>query len=99
MARLDVKNLVVRTDERALNSDEGPEARVDEATPDWSAEMDMDEVIRPSGASLYPDRADSTAIVAGLNIVSGKPMRKHWIYVWNPASSRYVVSGTYPTPK
>lgn len=57
------------------------------------------EVFQRSGASLYPDRVDSTAIVVGKNVKPGKPVRKHWIYVWNSARLRYVVSGMYSTPE
>ena len=59
----------------------------------------LQEVFQRRGASLYHDRVNSTAIVVGKSVVSGKPVRKHWIYVWNSAGVRYVVSGTYSTPK
>jgi len=59
----------------------------------------LEEVFQRSGASLGIDRLDAKEIGIGLNVTPGKPVRKHWTYVWNPATARYAISATYSTLK
>ena len=59
----------------------------------------LKEVFHRNGMSLDTDRVDSTAIVVSLNVVPGKPIRKHYSYTWDVNTSKYVLSATFSTPK
>jgi hypothetical protein len=52
------------------------------------------EVFHRDGLSLRVDRLDSTTISIGLNVTPGEPIRKYWSYIWDPNTSKYVLSST-----
>ncbi len=47
--------------------------------------------------SLETDHVDSTVIGVSLNVVPGKPIRKHYSYTWDVNTSKCMLSATFST--
>ena len=59
----------------------------------------LHEVFHRDGMSLDVDRLDSTTINVSLNVIPGKPTRKHFSYTWDLNTSKYLLSSTRSTPR
>jgi len=56
------------------------------------ANGEIQEVFHRDGLSLRVDNLDSTAIQVSLMATPGDPIRKHWSYVWDRGTAKFVLA-------